>query len=208
MDAKRQDLKKLAIQGYVDINPELVDELMDDTVQRLLDDFSKKEEQHEVYAATLTSVGAIAETFGVQGVTQLTIDIAKNRPILGNIVSACSMINKKNILHCLRVLEVSWVTAHKNITLKKKIMVETITITKNPKRQAAGRLNVQKRTVNPVKVNGYFKILVPTILLTGVVGVGVILGRRMINKRQKVVESEDEEEGMSSVKQRMKNRKQ
>ena len=87
-------------------------------------------------------------------------------------------------------------------------MVETITITKNPKRQAAGRLNVQKRTVNPVKVNGYFKILVPTILLTGVVGVGVILGRRMINKRQKVVESEDEEEAMSFVKQRMKNRKQ
>ena len=43
-------------------------------------------------------------------------------------------------------------------------MVETTTITKNPKKQAAGRLNVQKRTVNPVKVNGYFKILVPTIL--------------------------------------------
>ena len=101
MDAKRQDLKKLAIQGYVDINPELVDELMDDTVQRLLDDFSKKEEQHEVYAATLTSVGAIAETFGVQGVTQLTIDIAKNRPILGNIVSACSMINKKKYIALL-----------------------------------------------------------------------------------------------------------
>ena len=70
MDAKRQDLKKLAIQGYVDINPELVDELMDDAVQRLLDDFAKKEEQHEVYAATLTSVGAIAETFEVQGITQ------------------------------------------------------------------------------------------------------------------------------------------
>lgn len=86
-------------------------------------------------------------------------------------------------------------------------------ITKNPKRQAAGRLNVQKRVSNLVRSNGYFNILVPTILLTGVVGVGVILGVRVINKKQKVLETqeegrEDDEEGISSVKQRMRNRRQ
>lgn len=95
MDARRQDLKKLTKEGYVDINPELVSELSHVAVQRLLDEFAEKEEQQEGYVATLTSGGAIAEAFGVRGATQLTIDIAKNRPILGNIASACSMISTK-----------------------------------------------------------------------------------------------------------------
>ena len=60
---------------------------------------------------------------------------------------------------------------------------------------------MQKRATNPVKSNGYFKILVPTILLTGVVGVGVIFGIRFLNKKQEVVQEESEKGGLSSVKQ-------
>ena len=84
--------------------------------------------------------------------------------------------------------------------------METLTVVKNPKRQAAGKLNVQKRATNSVKSNGYFKILEPTILLTGVVGVGVIFGIRFLNKKQEVVQEESEKGGLSSVKQRMRSR--
>ena len=89
--------------------------------------------------------------------------------------------------------------------------METLAVVKNSKH--AGKLNVQKRATNPVKSDGYFKILVPTILLTGVVGVGVIFGIRFMNKKHEVVrqrkeqeEEPEQEERLSSVKQRMRSR--
>lgn len=42
MEAKRKDLKTLAKEGRVNIDPELVDELSDEAVQKLLDDYEKK----------------------------------------------------------------------------------------------------------------------------------------------------------------------
>ena len=42
MDAKRKDLKTLAKKGRVKINPALVDELLDEAVQKLLDEYEER----------------------------------------------------------------------------------------------------------------------------------------------------------------------
>ena len=42
MEATRKDLKLLAKEGRVNIDPELVDELLDEAIQKLLDDYAKK----------------------------------------------------------------------------------------------------------------------------------------------------------------------
>ena len=97
MDAKRRDLRTLAKEGYVNIDQKLVDELLDEAVQKLVDGYAVKVAQQQQSAAVLTMVGTIAEPFGVRGATQLTTDIANNPPILENITSGkntvSSMIN-------------------------------------------------------------------------------------------------------------------
>lgn len=38
MEAKKKDLKKLAKDDLIDIDPEIIDELMDEAVEKILDD--------------------------------------------------------------------------------------------------------------------------------------------------------------------------
>ena len=80
MEAKRKDLRKLA-----NIDPELVDELLDEVVEKLLDDYAKKSVREQQTAAILTTVGTVTENFGARGTAQLAADISNNPPILGNI---------------------------------------------------------------------------------------------------------------------------
>ena len=87
MDAKRKDLKKLAKEELVDVDPNLIDDLMDESVEKYLDDHEKKVKQNEQKAAILTTVGTVTEKFGVRGSAQLAADISKNPPILGNVTS-------------------------------------------------------------------------------------------------------------------------
>ena len=47
MDAKRNDLKKLAKEGLVDVNPELVDDLMDEVVQKYFDDYEEESNKRQ-----------------------------------------------------------------------------------------------------------------------------------------------------------------
>lgn len=48
-------------------------------LKKLLNTFAKQEERHVEYGGTLRTVGSVMETFGVQGVAQLTADIAKKQ---------------------------------------------------------------------------------------------------------------------------------
>ena len=91
------ELRTLAKEGYVNIDSKLVDELLDETVQKLLDEYAEKVAQQQQSAAVLTTVRTVAQTFGVWGATQLTLDIANNQPILENITlgknTVCSAID-------------------------------------------------------------------------------------------------------------------
>lgn len=87
MDAKRADLQNLAKDGLVNVDPELVDELMSEAVQKLLDDYAKKSVREQQTAAILTTVGTVTENFGARGTAQLAADISNNPPILGNITA-------------------------------------------------------------------------------------------------------------------------
>ena len=97
MDAKRKDLKTLAKEGRVNIDPALVDELLDEAVQKLLDEYAERVVREQQTAAVLTTMGTVAETFGVRGAAQLASDISNNPPILENVTSgknaACSVID-------------------------------------------------------------------------------------------------------------------
>ena len=83
MEAKRKDLKLLTKEGCVNIDPELVDELLDEAVQKPLDDYAKKSIREQQTAAILTAVGTVTENFGARGTAQLATDISNNPPILG-----------------------------------------------------------------------------------------------------------------------------
>ena len=87
MDVKRKDLKKLAKEELVDVDPNLIDDLMDESVEKYLDDYEKKVKQNEQTAAILTTVGTVTEKFGMRGTAQLAADISKDPPILGNVTS-------------------------------------------------------------------------------------------------------------------------
>ena len=87
MDAKRKDLKTLAKEGRVNIDPELVDDLLDEAVQKLLDEYAERAAREQQTAAVLTTMGTVAETFGMRGTAQLASDISNKPPILGNITS-------------------------------------------------------------------------------------------------------------------------
>ena len=95
MDAKRKDLKTFVKEGRVNIDPGLVDELLDEAVQKLLDEYAEKAVREQQTAAVLTTMGTMAETFAVRGAAQLASDISNNPPILENITSgknaACSV---------------------------------------------------------------------------------------------------------------------
>ena len=94
MEAKRKELRTLANEGYVNIDPKLVDELVYEAVQKLLDEYAKKVAQQQQSAVVLTTVGTIAETFGVRGAKQRTTDIANvNPPILENITSGKNTVS-------------------------------------------------------------------------------------------------------------------
>ena len=47
MDIKRKDLKTLAKEGRVNIDPGLVDELLDEAVQKLLDEYAERCESNK-----------------------------------------------------------------------------------------------------------------------------------------------------------------
>ena len=85
MDTKRKDLKLLAKEGRVNIDPGLVDELLDEIVQKLLDEYVKKSIREQQTAAILTTMGTVTENFGARGTAQLAADISNNPPILENI---------------------------------------------------------------------------------------------------------------------------
>ena len=97
MEAKRKELKILAKEGRVSIDPELVDELFDEAVQKLLDEYAERVVQEQQTAAVLITMGTVAETFGVRGAAQLVSDISNNPPILENVTSgknaACAVID-------------------------------------------------------------------------------------------------------------------
>ena len=93
MEAKHRDLRTLAKEGCVNIDPKLVDELLDETVQKLLDEYAEKVAQQQQNAAVFTTVVTVAETFGVRGATRLTTDIANNPPILENITSGKNAVS-------------------------------------------------------------------------------------------------------------------
>ena len=63
MDAKRKDLKTLAKEGRVNIDPGLVDELLDEAVQKLLNEYAERVVREQQTAAVLTTMGTVAETF-------------------------------------------------------------------------------------------------------------------------------------------------
>ena len=100
MEAKREDLKLLAKEGRVNIDPELVDELMDEAIQKLLDEYAEKVVKEQKTAAVITTVGQVAGTFGVRGTAQLAADISNNPPILGNITSSSnvSLVPRRSIV--------------------------------------------------------------------------------------------------------------
>ena len=87
MDTKRKDLRKLATEGLIDLDPKLIDSLMDDAVEKYLDDYVEKVKQDEQTAAILTTVGTVTETFGVRGTAQLASDVTKNPPILQKVTT-------------------------------------------------------------------------------------------------------------------------
>ena len=93
MDAKRKDLKTLAKEGRVNVDPELVDELMDEAVQKLLNEYAEKVVREQQTAAVITTMGTVAETFGLRGTAQLASDISNNPPILGNITSGSRVVS-------------------------------------------------------------------------------------------------------------------
>ena len=97
MDAKRKDLKTLAKEGRVNIDPTLVDNLLDEAVQKLLDEYAERVVREQQTAVVLTTMGTVAETCGVRGAAQLASDISNNPPMLENVTSgknaACSVID-------------------------------------------------------------------------------------------------------------------
>ena len=93
MEAKRKDLQKLAKEGLVDLDPELIDDLMDEAVEKILREYEKKVKRDQQTAAVLTTLGTVAETFGVRGSAQLATDISNNPPILGNITSGSNAVS-------------------------------------------------------------------------------------------------------------------
>lgn len=82
MDDKRSDLRKLADEGLIDIDPMLVDDLTDDTVHKLLGDYKNKLEQDQQTAAILTTLGVMTESVGVRGTAKLATDVSNNPHIL------------------------------------------------------------------------------------------------------------------------------
>ena len=77
----------LAKEGRVNIDPELVDELLDEAVQKILDEYAKKSIREQQTAAIMgTTMGTVTENFGARGTAQLAADISNNPPILGNIM--------------------------------------------------------------------------------------------------------------------------
>ena len=97
MDARRKDLKTLAKEGRVNIDPTLVDELLDEAVQKLLNEYAERVVREQQTAAVLTTMGTVAETFGVRGAAQLASDISNKPPILENVTwgknAACSVVD-------------------------------------------------------------------------------------------------------------------
>ena len=100
MDAKRKDLKTLGKEGRVNIDPELVDELLDEAVQKLLDEYAERAAREQQTAVVLTTMGTVAETFGMRGTAQLPSDISNNPPILGNITSFTKELLFLTIVGC------------------------------------------------------------------------------------------------------------
>ena len=92
MFEKRKDLKKLAKEGLVDIDPEMIDSLLDEAVDKHLNDFEDQVKHNEQTAAILTTVGTITETFGVRGLAQLAMDISNNPPILKRISTSSNTV--------------------------------------------------------------------------------------------------------------------
>ena len=92
MFEKRKDLKKLAKEGLVDIDPEMIDSLLDEAVDKYLKDFEYQVKHKEQTAAILTTVGTITETFGVRGSAQLAMDISNNPPILKRISTSSNTV--------------------------------------------------------------------------------------------------------------------
>ena len=85
MNVKRNDLKKLAKEGLVDISPDIVDDLLDEAVDKYLKEFENQVKENEQTATILTTLGTVTETFGVRGSVQLAMDISNNPPILKRI---------------------------------------------------------------------------------------------------------------------------
>ena len=81
----------------MNIDPALVDELLDEAVQKLLGKYAERVVREQQTAAVLTTVETVAETFRVRGAAKLASDISNNPPILENVTSgkntACSMID-------------------------------------------------------------------------------------------------------------------
>ena len=92
MNRKRNDLKKLAKEGLVDISPDMVDGLLDEAVDKYLKEFENQVREDERTAAILTTLGTVTETFGVRGVAQLARDISNNPPILKRISTSSSAL--------------------------------------------------------------------------------------------------------------------
>ena len=101
---KRQDLKKLSKEGLIDIDPELVDSLLNEAVEKSLKEYGKQVKHNEQTAAILTTVGTVTETFGVRGSAQLAMDISNNPPTLiritanSNDVATTVDLSKRTIL--------------------------------------------------------------------------------------------------------------
>ena len=110
---------KLATEGLVDLDPELVDDLMDEAVEKHLKDFEEKVKRNQQTAAVLTTLGTVAETFGVRGSAQLATDISNNPPILGNITSG-SKATSFDLSKYKRTILISVIIGWRTITLKKK----------------------------------------------------------------------------------------
>lgn len=104
MDAKRKDLKKLAEEGFIYLDPGLVDNLLDEAVDKYLKDFEDQERSNVQTAAIVTTIGTVTETFGVRGTTRLALDISNNHPILTritkntNTVATTVSLTKRTIL--------------------------------------------------------------------------------------------------------------
>ena len=71
----------------MNIDPALVDELLDEAVQKLLDEYKERVVREQQTAAVLATMGTVAETFGVRGAAQLASDISNNPLILENVTS-------------------------------------------------------------------------------------------------------------------------